>query len=172
MTKKDIIGNNMTKLLFLLIACPTFDRLRMKSWFKSDFSKKGFLMNNFREKSDMRKKKHLNILVIDDEEEIGDIFIKWLLLEGHRGKYVLTGKEAIDLVKRQYFDFVFLDIVMPGVSAIEVLRRIRAVSPRTRVVVMTGRLADSRFIDEMKERGAADFLQKPFEFEEIIGILK
>jgi DNA-binding NtrC family response regulator len=129
-------------------------------------------MNNFREDSNMRKKSILNILVVDDEEEIGDIFTKWLSLEGHKGQYVLTGKRAIDLAKRQYLDFVFLDIVMPGISAIEVLDRIRDISPKTKVIVITGRLADKRLIEEMRERGAAGFLQKPFRLKSITRVLK
>jgi DNA-binding NtrC family response regulator len=119
----------------------------------------------------MRKKSILNILVVDDEEEIGDMFTKWLSLEGHKGQYVLTGKRAIELVQRQYFDFVFLDIVMPGIPAIEVLHRIREISSKTKVIVITGQLADKRLVEEMKEMGAEGYLQKPFRLEDITRVL-
>ena len=53
--------------------------------------------------------KKLRILVVDDEEDICKMFTKWLSLDGHNAKSVLKGQEAIELVKKDGFNFVFLD---------------------------------------------------------------
>lgn len=65
---------------------------------------------------------------------------KWLSSEGHRVKSVLTGKRALNLIRKEYFDIVFLDIVMPGIPAVEVLEKIKGISPKTEVVMMTGKM--------------------------------
>ncbi len=62
-----------------------------------------------------RDRRPLSILAVDDEEEICKMFVKWLSLEGLRVKSASTGKKAIYLAKKEKFDFVFLDIIMPGI---------------------------------------------------------
>ncbi|MFQ6110285.1 MAG: response regulator, partial [Candidatus Aminicenantales bacterium] len=116
--------------------------------------------------------KSLHILVVDDEEEICRMIIKWLSFEGHRVKSALTGKKAIALVKREYFHVVFLDIVMPKISGVVVLEKIKALSPLTRVVIMTGRLLDEELKKMLRDKGASDFIQKPFRMEGLLRILE
>ena len=84
-----------------------------------------------------RKLKPLNILIVDDEEEICSMFTKWLIHEGHRVESTLTGKKALSLAKKSHFDVVFLDIVMPGLPAIDALEKIKEISPKTKVIMMT-----------------------------------
>jgi len=117
----------------------------------------------------MKKTKSLNILVVDDEKEICRMFTKWLSLEEHRVKSALTGKKAIKLVKKKYYDIVFLDIIMPGIPAIEVLEKIKKISPKTKVIVITGKLmdVDKDLSSELRQKGASEFLQKPFQMKEI-----
>lgn len=115
----------------------------------------------------MEKPRVLNILVVDDEEEICKMFKKWLSLEGHRVRSVLTGDRAINLVKKKYFDIVFLDIVMPGIPAIEALEKIKEISPKTKPVMITGKLIDKDLLKEMKQKGASSILQKPFRIKDI-----
>lgn len=117
----------------------------------------------------MKKTKSLNILVVDDEKEICRMFTKWLSLEEHRVKSALTGKKAIKLVKKKYYDIVFLDIIMPGIPAIEVLEKIKKISPKTKVIVITGKLmdVDKDLSSELRQKGASEFLQKPFQMKDI-----
>ena len=114
----------------------------------------------------------LHILVVDDEEEICRMLLKWMTSEGHDVEFETSGRGAIDLVKKESFDVVFLDLVMPGIPAFNVLERIKILSPHTRVVMMTGKLIDQTILHEFTERGASGFLQKPFKIEEIIQLLK
>lgn len=123
-------------------------------------------------KKEIKKRQSLNILIVDDEQEICKMFTKWLSLENHRTKSALTGKKAINLIKKKYFDIVFLDIVMPGIPAIEVLEKIKEISSKTKVVVVTGQLADSDLLREVKQKGASGFLQKPFKLEDVMETIK
>ena len=114
----------------------------------------------------------LHILVVDDEEEICRMLLKWMTSEGHDVEFETSGRGAIDLVKKESFDVVFLDLVMPGIPAFNVLERIKILSPHTRVVMMTGKLIDQTILHEFTERGASSFLQKPFGIEDIRQVLK
>jgi len=125
-------------------------------------------------KEEVEKSQSMNILTVDDEEEICRMFTKWLSLEGHKVKSALTGKEAIKLVENEYFDIVFLDIIMPGIPPIEVLEKIKEISPKTKVIVITGQLmdVDKDLSNEFSQKGASEHLQKPFKMEEIIEIIR
>jgi len=61
---------------------------------------------------------------------------------------------------------------MPGIPAIEVLERIKEISPMTEVVIMTGKLADKDLLQVFKQRGASRFLQKPFKMEDIMETIR
>ena len=87
----------------------------------------------------MIKDKDLNILVVDDEKEICGILTKWLSLKGHRVKSVSTGKKALNLIKKKHFDVVFLDIVMPGISGVNVLEAMMQISLKTKLIMVTGK---------------------------------
>jgi PAS domain S-box-containing protein len=114
-----------------------------------------------------KKTKPRSVLVVDDEEEICKMFMKWLSTEGHNVKSALTGKKALDLVKKESFDIVFLDIVMPGIPAIDALVAIKELSPKTKIFMITGKLVDKELWKELKEKGASGYLQKPFKIEDI-----
>ena len=114
----------------------------------------------------------LNILTVDDEEEICKMFMKWLSLKGLRVKSASTGKRALQLVNKEKFDFVFLDIIMPGIPSIEVLEKIRKISPKTSVIMMSGKLIGKDLLNELKQKGASGFLQKPFKIEDIMRAIK
>ncbi|NIM57485.1 MAG: response regulator [Candidatus Aminicenantes bacterium] len=123
------------------------------------------------ERIGVEKPEPLNILVVDDEEDICKMFTKWLSLDGHSAKYALKGQDALDLVKKDNFNFVFLDVVMPGIASIDVLKEIKKISPETRVVMITDTLMDKALLDELIQKGALGYLQKPFKIEDIKEII-
>jgi len=109
----------------------------------------------------------MNIIVVDDEKEICDFLTKYFMDEGHSAKSALTAKEAIELVKKEYFNIAFLDIVMPEVSGMEVLNKIKEISPDTKTIMITGKLKDANFFKQLKQSGASECLEKPFNMKEI-----
>jgi len=86
-------------------------------------------------------------------------------------KSALTGKKAINLAKKESFNFVFLDIVMPGIASIDVLKEIRKISPETKIVMITGKLMYKDLLNELIQKGASGYLQKPFNIEDIKEII-
>jgi len=118
-------------------------------------------------KKKVKNTQYMNILIMDDEEEICKIFINWLSAKGHRVKSALTGREAIELVKNEYFNVAFLDIIMPGIPGNIVLEEIKKFSPETKVIMITGKLMNDYLLKKLRQKGASGCIQKPFGIEEI-----
>lgn len=117
----------------------------------------------------MRKKKGLNILVVDDEKRVCELFHEILKEEKHRVTSVTSGEEAVKRMKREPFDVVFLDVVMPGMDGLEAFKAIKRLNPKAIVVMMTGFAVEEK-IKEALRLGAIDYLTKPFDVDEILTI--
>jgi len=128
-------------------------------------------ITNQEKEREVKETPPLNILVVDDEEEICKILGEWLSTDGHILKSASKGKKAIELVKNEYFDVVFLDIIMAGIPGTAVLEEIRKISPGTKVVIITGKLMDDSFLNGLKQKGASAWVQKPFNLEEIREVI-
>ncbi len=107
-----------------------------------------------------------NILVVDDEKNIRMTMVHALETSGFHVESAITGEEALLMLKASPFDLMFLDLKMPGIDGIEVLRRTKQGWPTVRVVVITAHGTVDNAVEAMK-LGAADFIQKPFTPEEI-----
>ena len=94
----------------------------------------------------------LDILVVDNEEEIGYMFQKWFSLENHRVKFVPSGKKALSLVKKGKFDVVFMSVILAELPGLEMLEKIKKISPETQVIMMTGRLIERDLMEEIKQK--------------------
>ena len=121
---------------------------------------------------DDEKARTPRILGVDDEEAICRIFLKLFTPGGYEAKAVTTGGEAVNLVKEVFFDLVFLDIVMPGISGAVVLGKIKEISPDTEIIIITGSLMSTGLMKELRKKGASGFLQKPFRLEDILDIIE
>jgi CheY-like chemotaxis protein len=113
----------------------------------------------------------LDVLVVEDDAYL--LRALGRLVRRHVSRVVEAGsaREALGLVRAgARFDVVFLDLLLPDVSGLDVLRAIRRDSPRTDVVVITG-IAEDRTIAEARECGAKKVLVKPFEVEELLALL-
>lgn len=115
--------------------------------------------------------KDKNILVVDDEKNIRMTMVHALEMSGFHVESAITGEEALLMLKASAFDLVFLDLKMPGMDGIEVLRRTKQSWPMVRVVVITAHGTVDNAVEAMK-LGAADFIQKPFTPEEIRELTK
>jgi len=102
-----------------------------------------------------------SILIADDEEAMRDACRQVLATEGFVLKEAASGEEALAAIRRESFDLVILDLRMPRVDGMEILRIIQQESPGTATVVITGYPSVESAVEAMK-RGAADFLPKPF----------
>src|SRR5947208_13865916 len=79
----------------------------------------------------------MNILIIDDEEVLQDILTVLIRKEGHTPLTASTGEEGLAVLEREEVDLVLLDLMLPGLHGMEVLRRVRQRDPDQVVVVIT-----------------------------------
>ena len=103
----------------------------------------------------------IKLLTIDDELDICEFIKDFFTLRGYSVSVALSGKEAIEAVKREKPKIVFLDIVMPDLSGLEILRQIKALAPDIKVI-MVSVADDSQTREKAKNSGADEFIKKPF----------
>jgi two-component system, sensor histidine kinase len=102
----------------------------------------------------------MEIVLVDDEPSIREMLATYLSEEGYRVRTAGTGEEALWLLDDKPADIVFTDVKMPGISGLQVLRRVRESWPATEVILITGYAAVEDAVEALRE-GAADFLLKP-----------
>ena len=110
-----------------------------------------------------------SILVVDDEKDIAEILGHVLLAEGFRVRTVLDGQDAVQAARRETPDLVILDLMLPGLPGLDVLKELRK-SETTRsvpVMLLTARTGE---IDRVLgfELGADDYVTKPFSPREVV----
>ncbi|MEW6067314.1 MAG: response regulator [Nitrospirota bacterium] len=111
-----------------------------------------------------------NILIIDDEELVRNILGNLLIQSGHNIYKASSGKEGLDIFRKEKIDLVFADIGMPGMSGWELTRHIKNIDSNVPVTLITG--WDIRADDEkMKESGADLILNKPFRIEQVLNLI-
>ncbi|HEX9940892.1 MAG TPA: sigma-54 dependent transcriptional regulator [Thermoanaerobaculia bacterium] len=109
----------------------------------------------------------MNILIVDDEEVLQDILTALLRKEGHKPISATTGEEGLAALEREEVDLVLLDLMLPGMHGMEVLREIRRRDPDQVVVVITAFSSIESAIAAMRE-GAFHYIPKPFKNEEVL----
>lgn len=108
------------------------------------------------------------ILAVDDEAIVLDSFRKILVVAGYSIDTVEKGSEALGLILRHDYDFVFTDLKMPEMDGLEVTKAVRHLRPDIDVIVITGYASIETAVETMKY-GAMDYVQKPFTEDELIG---
>ncbi len=111
----------------------------------------------------------INLLIVDDEEAFARTLAERLEIRESKAEAVFSGKAALDRLEEQGagIDVVILDVLMPGLSGIEVLREIKIQWPLVEVVMLTGHATVETAIEGMKI-GAYDYLMKPCETDILV----
>jgi len=104
------------------------------------------------------------ILVVDDEPLMCDSLIELLTIQGHEAFSANNGKEAKEILAQYEFELALLDMNLPDTNGHKLMDYIKALSPETLVIVITGNASIDSAIGALK-RGAYDYVQKPFEYE-------
>ena len=99
------------------------------------------------------------ILVVDDEESIRNLVRTKLMREGRRVFEAARGQEAVEMFRRQRPDITILDLHLPGMNGVEVLKQIRAIDPQAIVMIFTG-VASEAAVKEITRLGVTEVLQK------------
>jgi len=111
------------------------------------------------------------VLLVDDEEEFVSALSERLMLRGIEVESALNGEEALAIMVEKEFEVVILDVMMPGLGGLEVLRQIKTTHPNTQVILLTGHGATREGIEGMR-LGAFDYLIKPVDIEEMVEKMK
>ena len=107
------------------------------------------------------------VLLVDDEEEFVSALSERLLLRGLEAETALDGEEALAKMSEREFEVVILDVMMPGLGGLEVMKKIKRSYPRTQVILLTGHASTREGIEGMR-LGAFDYLIKPVDIEEML----
>ncbi|HJF34264.1 MAG TPA: response regulator transcription factor [Sporosarcina psychrophila] len=111
------------------------------------------------------------ILIIEDEENIARVLQLELEFEGYGTGIAHTGPDGLIKYREQQWDLVLLDLMLPGLNGLDVLRRIRATEVDTPVILLT---AKSNVEDKVAglDLGANDYVTKPFEIDELLARIR
>lgn len=113
----------------------------------------------------------LNILLVDNEAEFLESITYWLETKDHRVQVCYTGREAIELIKKSPPDMVFLDINMPEMDGMEVLKQIRSFNQNLPVIMVTGYPKEEKMLEAIR-LGVSGFFPKTGSFEELGRVIK
>lgn len=108
------------------------------------------------------------ILIVEDEHKISRVLQLELEYEGYESEVASNGKDALEKIEQGNWDLVLLDIMIPELSGLEVLRRVRRAENQTPIILLTAR-------DEVHDKvsgldlGANDYITKPFQIEELLA---
>ncbi|MCK5148000.1 sigma-54-dependent Fis family transcriptional regulator [bacterium] len=111
------------------------------------------------------------ILIVDDDAELGDTIKDILLSNGYDAQWVGNGNDTLQLLDESSFDFVLLDLLLPDVSGIGILKKIVKVQPAAIVIMMSGHGSIKTAL-EATRLGAYDWLEKPFSIERVLLTIK
>jgi len=111
------------------------------------------------------------ILIVEDEKKLSRVLQLELEYENYQTETVDNGKDALRLINEKQWDLVLLDIMLPELSGVEVLRRVRKSKNNTPIILLTAR-------DEVHDKvsgldhGANDYVTKPFQIEELLARIR
>ena len=113
----------------------------------------------------------MRILVVEDESRLADLLRRGLTEEGHAVDVAATGEEALDWVEAALHDAIVLDVMLPGISGLDVCRQVRRGRRSTPILLLTARDAVADRVAGL-DAGADDYLVKPFAFAELLARLR
>ncbi len=169
--KKSFLPNyRVTSLKIFPLFDHTFPLINRKD---SEGSKQNKSDPSFSVELGKDKCKFGKILIVDDSQSVCNAIRELLKLEGYTVYTALGGKEAIQLSQVHYFDLVLMDLIMPDLNGLETFKKIKAIQPNIKSVLITGNLemAMEFYIEAIEEGMHEEYLRKPFYNEEIIEVV-
>lgn len=112
-----------------------------------------------------------SVLAIDDEQNIRRLIRNEFTLEGYEVSTARSGEEGLALIEQHQFDVILLDIKLPKLNGIDVLRKIKEMSSSPEVIMITGYGDIQSAVDSLK-LGARDYVTKPFKLDDLLTIVQ
>lgn len=111
------------------------------------------------------------ILVVEDEKKIARVLSLELVYEGYEVTVKETGMDGLQALEEESFDLVLLDVMLPELSGLEVLRRVRKTNTATPIMLITARDSVPDKVSGL-DLGANDYITKPFDIEELLARIR
>ncbi|ALC91228.1 PhoB family transcriptional regulator [Bacillus sp. FJAT-18017] len=112
-----------------------------------------------------------SILIIEDEEKIARVLELELEFEGYTVTKATDGIEGLEAYRTGEWDLILLDVMLPGISGIDLLRRIRSSDKETRIIMLTAKGSIEDKVTGL-DLGANDYITKPFQIEELLARIR
>ena len=113
----------------------------------------------------------IRVLLVDDEKDYVKAMAERMEMRDVSSRVALSGDEALRMVEDEAPDVMVLDLRMPGLDGMEVLRRVKSTYPQIEVIIMTGHGSKSDE-DEARRLGAFDYLRKPVDINDLMEIIR
>lgn len=111
------------------------------------------------------------ILVVEDDEKIARVIQLELEYANYKIDIAHTGKSALERLENENFDLILLDVMIPELNGLEVLRRVREQNEDIKIIMLTARVAVMDKVSGL-DSGANDYMTKPFEIEELLARIR
>jgi len=112
----------------------------------------------------------MRILLIDDERELVTTISERLELRNIDNDWAVSGEEGLALLRRNHYDWVVVDLKMPGIGGFEAIKAIKREQPGTRIILLTGHSAPED-LDRALVLGADRYLIKPVDIENLLAVM-
>ena len=114
-----------------------------------------------------RRRLTMEILVVEDDPVIGKSVMKGLTEAGHRCIWTKNGNQGLEYARSQQYDVILLDLLIPEMSGMEILEKVRGEGIRTPIIVLTAKGAVDDRVNGLR-KGADDYVVKPFFMAELL----
>lgn len=112
-----------------------------------------------------------SVLIVDDEPIVRESIRDWLKDAGYQVATAESGEEALEMIEKQDFSVLVVDIRLPGKTGITVLKEVKALKPQIKSIVITA-YPSVEIADEAKKLGAVDYLVKPIAPDELEKLIR
>ena len=113
----------------------------------------------------------MNVLIVEDEVKVASFISRGLEEEGYRVDVANDGRQGLDLLKESAYDIVLLDLMIPEIDGLEVLKKARSWGINTPVLIITAKSSKEDVVKGL-DTGSDDYLTKPFSFDELLARMR
>jgi CheY-like chemotaxis protein len=111
------------------------------------------------------------VLIVDDDQLVQDLLVQFLTLRGYRARGVKDGVQALTVVEQAPPDLILLDLMLPGMNGVEVLRRLRDKHFNGAVIIVTGSY-DEELLEDAWSLRPQEVISKPIDLEKLLAIIQ